>query len=95
MVFDYGFFGAVVDEGVKPIGMFRNLIESIEVECLSGDHLPLQSVVTSQNVIIALKFTGDRATLNEGDRKASNNDNADKTRINFHWSSPQHASALS
>ncbi|KAI3489415.1 hypothetical protein L1887_46460 [Cichorium endivia] len=31
----------------------------------------------SQNVVIALKVTDVRATLNEGDRKNSNNDNAD------------------
>ncbi|SAF44034.1 Uncharacterised protein [Enterobacter cloacae] len=53
-VFDYGFFGAGVDQGVKLIGMFCNLIEPIEVECLGGDYLPLQRVVTSQNVVIAL-----------------------------------------
>ncbi|BBP12822.1 hypothetical protein NU11F40_45170 [Escherichia coli] len=75
--------------------MFCNLIESIEVECLGGDYLLQHRVVTSQNVVIALKITGVRATLDESDRKASNNDNAYKIRINFHWSSPQHASALS
>lgn len=55
--------------------MFCNLIESIEVECLGGDYLPQHRVVTSQNVVIALKITGVRATLDESDRKASNNDN--------------------
>lgn len=57
-VFDYGFFGAGVNHGVKPVGMLCNLIESIEVECLGGDHLPLQRIVTSQNVVIALKANG-------------------------------------
>ena len=94
-VFDGGFFGAGVDQRIKSAGMFCNLIEPVKVECLDGDHLPLQRVVTSQNVVIALKATGVGATLNESDREASNNDNADKTRINFHWSSPQHVSALS
>ncbi|BEC23723.1 hypothetical protein VEE50_25240 [Escherichia coli] len=75
--------------------MFGNLIESIEVECLGGDHLPLHRIVASQNVVIALKAIGVGATLNESDRKDSNNNNAYKTRINFHWSNPQHASALS
>ncbi|GAB7412978.1 hypothetical protein OUHCRE5_09960 [Enterobacter asburiae] len=56
--------------------MFCNLIESIEVECLGGDHLPLHRVVTSQNVDIALKTTGVGATLNESDRKDGNNNNA-------------------
>ena len=57
-VFDYGFFGAGVDKGVKLIGMFCNLIESIEVECLGGDYLSLQRVVTSQNVVITLQAAG-------------------------------------
>ncbi|GER63390.1 hypothetical protein NMCA_23280 [Enterobacter ludwigii] len=75
--------------------MFGNLIEPIEIECLCSDHLPLHRVVTSQNVVIALKATGVGATLNESDRKDSNNNNTYKTRINFHWSNLQHASALS
>jgi hypothetical protein len=38
--------------------MFCNLIESIEVECLGGDYLSLQRVVTSQNVVITLQAAG-------------------------------------
>lgn len=57
--------------------MFGYLIEPIKVECLGSDHLPLQRVVASQNVVISLKVPGVRAALNEGDRKASNNDYED------------------
>ena len=47
-------FLLTVDQGVKPVGMFCNLIESIEVECLSSDYLLLQSIVTAQNLVITL-----------------------------------------